>query len=63
MERNIITIDEYGTVAIPSDIAMIWMSKMELVGLFGVIAPTLRAAIKSIYRSGTLKEYSEQKYI
>lgn len=63
MERSIITIDEYGTVAIPSDIAMIWMSEMELVGLFGEIAPTLQAAIKSIYRSGTLKEYREQKCI
>ena len=30
------------------------MPEMELVELFGVIAPTLRAAIKAIYRSGTL---------
>ena len=30
------------------------MSEMELLELFGVIAPTLRAAIKAIYRSGTL---------
>ena len=29
------------------------MSEMELVELFGVIAPTLRAAIKAIYKSGT----------
>lgn len=36
---------------------------MGKLGLFGVIAPTLRAAIKSIYRSDTLKEYREQKYI
>ena len=28
------------------------MSEMELVELFGVIAPTLRAAIKAIYKSG-----------
>ena len=27
---------------------------MELVELFGVIAPTLRAAIKAIYKNGTL---------
>ena len=32
----------------------VWMSEMELVELFGVIAPTLRAAIKAIYKSGTL---------
>ena len=30
------------------------MSEMELVELFGVIAPTLRAAIRAIYKSGTL---------
>lgn len=52
MERAIITISENGRVNIPSD--NVWMSEMELVELFGVIAPTLRAAIKAIYRSGTL---------
>lgn len=30
------------------------MSEMELVELFGVIAPTLRAAIRAIYKSGML---------
>ena len=52
MERAIITISESGRVNIPSK--SVWMSEMELVELFGVIAPTLRAAIKAIYRSGTL---------
>ena len=52
MERVIITISESGRVNIPS--GNVWMSEMELVELFGVIAPTLRAAIKAIYRSGTL---------
>ena len=52
MERAIITISENGRVNIPSD--NVWMSEIELVELFGVIAPTLRAAIKAIYRSGTL---------
>ena len=51
MERAIITISERGNVNIPSD--NVWMSEMELVELFGVIAPTLRAAIKAIYKSGT----------
>ncbi len=37
MERAIITISENGTVNILS--AEIWMSEMELVELFGVIAP------------------------
>lgn len=36
------------------------MSEMELVELFGVIAPTLRAAIKAIYKSGTLCPVSTQ---
>ena len=36
------------------------MSEMELGELFGVIAPTLRAAIKAIYKSGTLYPESTQ---
>jgi len=52
MERAIITISESGRVNNPS--GNVWMSEMELLELFGVIAPTLRAAIKAIYRSGTL---------
>ena len=52
MERAIITISESGRVNIPSN--DVWMSEMELVELFGVIAPTLRTAIRAIYKSGTL---------
>ena len=52
MEQVIITISESGNVNIPS--GYVWMSEMELVELFGVLAPTLRAAIKAIYKSGTL---------
>ena len=52
MERTIITINESGDVSIPD--GDVWMSEMELMELFGVIAPTLRAAIKAIYKSGTL---------
>ena len=52
MERAIITIRESGRVNIPS--GNVWMSEMELVELFGVIAPTLRAAIRAIYKSGML---------
>jgi len=37
------------------------MSEMELVELFGVVAPTLRAAIKAIYKSGTLYPVSTQR--
>jgi DNA-binding FadR family transcriptional regulator len=52
MERVIITISEGGSVNIPS--GNVWMSEMELVELFGVTAPALRAAIKAVYKSGTL---------
>ena len=58
MERAIITISDSGKVNIPSN--SVWMSEMELVELFGVIAPTLRAAIKAIYKSGTLYPESTQ---
>ncbi|MBQ2858619.1 MAG: hypothetical protein IJE78_16180 [Bacteroidaceae bacterium] len=59
MERAIITISESGRVNIPS--SNVWMSEMELVELFGVIAPTLRATIKAIYKSGTLCSVSTQR--
>ena len=59
MERAIITISENSKVNIPS--ANVWMSEMELVELFGVIAPTLRVAIKAIYKSGTLCPVSTQR--
>ena len=59
MERAIITINESGRVNIPSN--SVWMSEMELVGLLGVVVPTLRAAIKAIYKSGTLCPVSTQR--
>ena len=59
MERAVITISESGRVSIPNE--NVWMSEMELVELFGVIAPTLRAAIKAIYKNGTLCPVSTQR--
>ena len=59
MKRAIITICESGRVNIPS--SNVWMSEMELVELFGVIAPTLRASIKAIYKSGTLNSVTTQR--
>ena len=59
MERTIITIGENGRVNIPS--SNVWMSEMELVELFGVIAPTLRAAIRAIYKSEMLCPVSTQR--
>ena len=59
MKRTIITISENGRVNIPS--CNVWMSEMELVELFGVISPTLRAAIKAIYKSGALNSTTTQR--
>ena len=59
MERAIITISENGRIDIPS--GNVWVSEMELVELFGVIAPTLRAAIRAIYKSGTLNHATTQR--
>ena len=59
MERAIITISENGRVNIPR--GNVWISEMELVELFGVIAPTLRAAIRAIYKSETLCPVSTQR--
>ena len=63
MKRNIITMNESGNIIIPDNVDYIWMSEPELVELFGVIAPTLRAAIRAVYRSGVLNEHEVQKYV
>ncbi len=63
MEREVIMIDEHGNIIMPESIANVWMSEQELVEMFGVIAPTLRAAIRAVYKSGVLKEYEVQKYV
>lgn len=63
MERGIITMNESGNIIMPDNIADIWMNEPELVELFWVIAPTIRAAIRAVYKSGVLKEYEVQKYI
>ena len=59
MERVIITISENGRVNIPD--SNVWMSEMELVELFGVLAPTLRAAIRAIYKSEMLCPAATQR--
>lgn len=63
MKRGIITIGESGYIIMSENVADIWMSEPELVELFGVIAPTIRAAIRAVYKSGVLKEYEVQKYV
>ena len=63
MERTTITMDKYGRVAVPSDTANIWMSEMELMELFDVIVPTLRAAIRAVYKSEVLEPYEVERRI
>ncbi len=54
-ERNIITIDEYGNISLPTDIGATAMTEREICELFGIIAPTVRAGIKALCKSGVLK--------
>ncbi len=62
-ERNIITMDEYGTIHFPNISNNIWMSTNELIELFGIMYPTLKANIKAIYKSGILDECEVQRCI
>jgi len=57
MERGIITISESEYVNIPD--SDVWMSFSELVGLFDVAAPTLKAAIRAIHKSGVIAEHTQ----
>ena len=62
-ERNIITIDEYGNISLPTDIGATAMTEWEICELFGVIAPMVRAGIKALCKSGVLKEYDIKRTI
>ena len=63
MKRTTITIDGCGRVAVPSNATNVWMNEMELVALFDVIAPTLRAAIRAVYKSGVLQPCDVERRI
>ncbi len=62
-ERNIITMDGFGNVVMPKDITDVWMNEAELLDLFGVTAPTIRAGIKALCKSGALREYGIKRTI
>ena len=62
-ERNIITMDEFGNVVMPKDITDVWMNEAELLDLFGVTTPTIRAGVKALCKSGALKEYGIRRTI
>lgn len=56
--------DEYGQIHFPNATGNnIWMSTNELMGLFGIIYPTLKANIKAVYQSGILDECEVQRNI
>ena len=62
-ERNIITMDERGNISLPSDIGATAMTEREICELFGVIAPTVRAGIKALCKSGVLRIYDIKRII
>ena len=62
-ERNIITMDERGNISLPTDIGATAMTEWEICELFGVIAPTVRAGIKALCKSGVLSVYDIKRII
>ena len=64
MERPIITLDEHGILHVPEESGTaIWMNEPELLELFDVVAPTLRAAIKAVYKSGILNPSEAERRV
>lgn len=56
MKREIIAIDEQGRLSMPIGCDRVRMTEMELAELFGVLVPTIRAAISALYKSGFVRE-------
>lgn len=63
MKRSIITMDGQGNITLPTDTGSIAMTEWELCELFGVIAPTIRAGIKVLCKSGVLREHEVKRTI
>lgn len=62
-KRNIITMDGQGNIALPTDTGSIAMTEWELCELFGVVAPTIRAGVKTLCKSGVLREHEVKRTI
>ena len=62
-KRSIITMDVHGNIAMPADTGSIAMTEWELCELFGVVAPTIRAGIKALCKSGVLREHEIKRTI
>lgn len=56
-KRSIITMDGQDNITLPTDTGSIAMTEWELCELFGVVAPTIRAGVKAICKSGVLREH------
>ena len=54
MKRTLITVDGNGRLSIPANLEDLWMSEDELVDMFYVTAPKLKAVIRAIYKEGML---------
>lgn len=63
MKREIITIDEYGRLNIPTDTVSVWMTEAELVELFGTTAGVVHTGIKAILKENVLHAYNVCKCI
>lgn len=63
MKREIITIDEYGRLNIPTGTVSVWMTEAEIVELFGTTAGAVHAAIKAILKENVLHGYEVCRYV
>ena len=63
MKREIIKTDESSNLILPIDMDEIAMTEYEIAELFGVIASTIRAAIKAIYKSSVIREEDAKRYL
>ena len=63
MKRSIITTDGNGNITMPTDMSATAMSEWELCDLFGVTAPTFRAGVRALCKSGVLREYGIRRNI
>lgn len=62
-ERNIITIDGYGGLKMPTDTVSVWMTEAEIVELFGTTAGAVHTGIKAIFKENALHDYEVCKCI
>lgn len=62
-ERDIITINEYGSLNLPTDTAAIRMTEAEIVELFGTTAGAVGSGIKSILKENVLHDYEVCRYV